>query len=401
MAQHINRLSATAVRAITKPGLHADGGGLYLSTTNGGKRWVFIFQWQGKRREMGLGSARSTTLARARELASQARAMVSEGIDPIAARASERAAAAAADPLGPPTFGEFSESYIDSVEDGWRNAKHRQQWRNSLQQHAGPLKSISVADIRTQDVLSVLQPIWLKIPETADRVRGRIEKVLNAAKAHGHRSPDSSNPAQWRGHLEVLLPKRQKLTRGHHAAMPYADVPAFWRTLEGRSATAARALAFLILTAARSGEVLGAKWGEIDGDLWIVPAERMKAGVQHSVALSGAAVAVLDSVAKRGTGDFIFAGQKGGQLSNMSMEMLLRRMDVGKCTVHGFRSAFKDWSLNHTEFPDEISEEALAHVVGSKVRRAYRRSEALDRRRALMEAWAEHVTGAEVKEQRR
>jgi integrase len=216
--------------------------------------------------------------------------------------------------------------------------------------------------------------------------------VLNAAKARGHRPQDSINPAQWRGHLEVLLPKRQRLTRGHHAAMPYQEVPLFWRRLADRPATAARALEYLILTAARSGEVLGAKWKEIDGNIWTVPAERMKAGLPHTVTLTPAAVAILESIGRGDPDAHVFRGLRGGALSNMAMEMLMRRMDAGHFTVHGFRSSFKDWALNHTEFPDEISEEALAHVVGSKVRRAYRRGEALERRRALMEAWATHVT---------
>lgn len=397
MGQQINRLSAGFVRTVTEPGLHADGAGLYLSTTNGGKRWVFVFRWEGRRREMGLGSARAIPLARARELATQARAMVAEGNNPIDARNAERAPAVEPEPDPIPAFGSFADSYIDSVEDGWRNPKHRQQWRNTIKQHAPKLADKSVATISTQDVLDVLQPIWLSIPETASRLRGRIEKILNAAKARGFRAQDSINPAQWRGHLEVLLPKRQRLTRGHHAAMPYAELPLFWRRLADRPASAARALEFLILTAARSGEVLGAKWGEISGDIWTVPANRMKAGVAHTVTLTPAAVRILDSIGRGEPEAAVFKGRAGGgHLSNMSLEMLMRRMDMGHFTVHGFRSAFKDWALNDTEFADEISEEALAHVVGSKVRRAYRRGEALSRRRALMEAWAAHVTTAPV-----
>ncbi|SLJ88346.1 tyrosine-type recombinase/integrase [Novosphingobium mathurense] len=395
MARHLNRLTVKQVQNAKKSGLLADGGGLYLSTTNGGRRWVYVFQWEGRRKEMGLGSANDVPLARARDKAAEARAMVADGINPIDARKAEQEAEREPDSV--PTFGSFADSYIASVEEGWRNEKHRQQWRNSLEQHASCLRDKSVADVTTEDVLAALQPIWLTIPETANRVRGRIEKVLNAAKARGYRSQDSINPALWRGHLEILLPKRQRLSRGHHAAMPYAELPLFCRKLADRPAIAARALEFLILTAARSGEVLGARWGEVDGNLWTVPAERMKAGFAHTVTLPPAAVEILDSIGRGAPDAPIFKGRgKRGELSIMTIPMLMRRMKVDRYTVHGFRSAFKDWALDCTEFPDEISEEALAHVVGSKVRRAYRRGEALDRRRALMEAWSSFVTTAPV-----
>jgi integrase len=394
MARLINRLSARTVETIKTPGLHADGGGLYLATTNGGRRWIFVFRWQGKRREMGLGSTRDISLARARELANNARALVAEGVDPIAARSTARAAAAAElEPERVTTFGSFTDSYISSVEDGWRNKVHRQQWRNSLRDHAAALRDLPIESIGTDDVLAVLQSIWLTKPETASRVRGRIEKILSAAKARGLRPRDSANPAQWRGHLDVLLPKRPRLSRGHHPAMPYAELPSFIRRLSDRPAMAARALHFLILNASRSGEVLGARWREIEGDRWIVPAERMKAGVAHTVTLSPEALRILEAIGAGKPDEYIFAGRSPTQpLSNMSMEMLLRRMGADAYTVHGFRSAFKDWALNCTEYPDEISEEALAHVIGSTVRRAYRRGEALDRRRKLMEAWADYLT---------
>jgi integrase len=289
------------------------------------------------------------------------------------------------------TFGAFAEEYIASVEDGWRNPIHRQQWRNSLRDHAKGLHSKPVSDIDTDDVLAALRPIWLTTPVTASRVRGRIEKILSAAKARGLRPRDAINPAQWKGHLDVLLPRQSSLSRGHHAAMPYAELPLFMRKLSDRPAVAARALEFLILTAARSGEVFGATWGEIEGDVWTVPAERMKTGLPHSVPLTGAAIEVLELIEPGGPEAPIFAGQRGGRLSNMAMTMLLRRMGLGHCTAHGFRSAFKDWAADCTEFPDEVSEEALAHIVGSKVRRAYRRGAALERRRKLMEAWAEYL----------
>jgi integrase len=394
MGRQINRLNARFVQTVKEPGQYADGGGLYLLTTNGGRRWIFLFRWQKKRCEMGLGSARDVSLAAARELAATARNQLRDNRNPVDVREAEKAAAAAQ----PPellTFGTYAEAYIASVEEGWRNDKHRQQWRNSLRDHAKPLADKPIADISTDDVLEVLRPIWRTIPETANRVRGRIEKILSAAKATGLRSRDSANPAQWRGHLDVLLPKRITLSRGHHAAMAYAEVPLLMRKLASRDATAARALEFLILNASRTSEVLGARWSEIHEDTWIVPADRMKAGIPHTVTLSAAAQALLEEVGRGAPNDFVFAGSKpNSRLSNMSMEMLLRRMKVENCTVHGFRSAFKDWAADCTETPDEISEEALAHIVGSKIRRAYRRGEALERRRALMEAWARYLGAA-------
>jgi integrase len=246
-----------------------------------------------------------------------------------------------------------------------------------------------VDTIITDDVLAVLKPIWQAKAETASRLRGRIEKVLDAAKAKGFR--DGENPARWRGHLDHLLPKPSKLERGHHAAMPYEDVAAFMGELRQREAMAARALEFCILTAARSGEVLGLRWSEVDLDkaLWTVPAERMKAGRTHRVPLCDGAVVILKQLAETGTGEFVFAGHKPGMpLSNMAMEMMLRRMKIENATVHGFRSSFRDWAGNVSSFPREVVETALAHVIGDKTEQAYRRSDALEKRRKLMEAWA-------------
>lgn len=394
MARTINRLNPKFVASVTAPGRYADGNGLYLVTKGGGRRWVFLYRWQGKHVEMGLGSAQDISLARARELAVEARSLLTTGANPVEARRIARHTATEPQQRDI-TFGDYAEQYIASVESGWRNPVHRQQWRNSLRDHAKNLKNLPVASIGTDDVLATLQPIWTKIPETADRVRGRIEKILNAAKARGLRDRDSINPAAWAGHLEVLLPRRRKLSRGHHAAMAYADIPAFTAALRERAATAAIALEFLILCAARTGEVIGAKRKEIHGNLWIIPAERMKAGVEHTVTLSDRALELIAELGPGKPDDYLFTWSTSKRpLSNMAMDMLLRRMNRKDCTVHGFRSAFKDWALNCTEFPDEISEEALAHIVGSKVRRAYRRGEALDRRRRLMVAWAEHCGSA-------
>jgi len=401
MARTLNRLTAREIGSIKTPGLHADGGGLYFSTLRGARRWVMVYQWQGKRRELGLGTYPSVSLARARELAFQARDQIAAGINPIDARRSERAPVAE-HPPSVLTFGKFAEDYIASVEEGWRNKVHRQQWRNSLRDHAAPLAAIPIDVVATDHILSVLQPIWLTKPETASRIRGRIEKILAAAKARGLRPRDAANPAQWRGHLDVLLPKQPRMVRGHHAAMPYSDLPTFMTRLAQRPAIAARALEFLIHTASRTSEVLGARWGEIDKDLWSIPADRMKAGVPHTVTLSMAAVGVLNQLkpADLDPDALVFPGQgASGALSNMSMEMLMRRMNVENATVHGFRSAFKDWAANCTEFPDELSEEALAHIVGNKVRRAYRRGAALDRRRKLMEAWSGFLTSSRALEE--
>src|SRR5271169_4149822 len=255
MARKINRLNARAVVTITKDGRHADGGGLYLSISpNGGRRWVFLYRWHGKRTEIGLGSARDVTLARARELATQARSNLAEGINPKDARRPSEGA----------TFGQCADRLIKAMRPSWRNGKHAAQWEMTLRDYAAPLRRLPVDKITTDDVLSVLKPIWNNKLETASRLRGRIERVLDAAKAQGLRGGE--NPARWRGHLDQLLPKRQRLTRGHHAAMNYAELPAFISDLQTRSASAASALEFAILTAARSGEVLGARFEEFDLD---------------------------------------------------------------------------------------------------------------------------------------
>jgi integrase len=271
---------------------------------------------------------------------------------------------------------------------GFRNEKHKAQWRMTLETYAAPLRSKPVNAITTDDVLVVLKPIWLEKAETASRLRGRIEKVLDAAKAKGHR--EGENPARWRGHLDHLLPRPSKLTRGHHAAMPYEAVPVFVGRLHERKATAALALEFCILTAARTGEVLGARWSEIDFEkkLWTVPATRMKAGREQRVPLSRRAVSILESLGNPKLGEYVFPSQRADQpMSSMAMEMMLRRMKVQDATVHGFRSSFRDWAGNESSFPREIIEGALAHVIGDKAEQAYRRGDALEKRRKLMDAW--------------
>jgi integrase len=375
----LGKLTARKVET-AKPGKYGDGDGLQLSVAStGAKKWVLRFLWQGKAREMGLGSFPEVGLAEAREKAIAARRLARSGIDPIAERKQDNRV---------PTFGELADEVVIEQSKGFRNEKHRAQWKMTLEIYAGPLRAKAVDAITTEDVLGVLKPIWSTKAETASRVRGRIERVLNAAKAKGHRSGE--NPAAWRGHLENLLPRRQKLARGHHAAMPYADVPAFVAHLRERQATAALTLEFAILTAARSGEVLGARWPEIelDAKVWTIPPERMKAGREHRVPLSERAVMILNKMNEARIGDYVFPGSVGNRpLSVMAMDMVLRRMgqDV---TVHGFRSSFRDWAGNETHFPRELAEHALAHVMGDKAEQAYRRSDALEKRRPLMTAWA-------------
>jgi integrase len=277
------------------------------------------------------------------------------------------------------------------LSQGFRNEKHKAQWKMTLRVYADPLRAKPVDKIETTDVLAVLRPIWQTKPETASRVRGRIERILNAVKAKTYRTGE--NPAAWRGHLENLLPKQSRLSRGHHGAIPYKDLPGFVASLRERKAVAAMALEFAILTAGRSGEVLGARWSEIDLDekVWTIPTERMKAAREHRVPLSDRAVEIIINMGEAKVSEFVFPGHRAGRpLSVMALEMVLRRMGVENATVHGFRSAFRDWAGNETLFARELAEHALAHVVGDKVEQAYRRSDALARRRELMCAWALH-----------
>jgi integrase len=382
VTRQINRLNARAVATLTENGRHADGGGLYLSISpNGGRRWVFLYRWHGKPTEIGFGSARDVKLARARELAKDARGRLAEGINPKQARR----------PLEGATFGECADRLIAAMRPSWRSSKHAAQWETSLREHAAPLRRLPVHAIMTDDVLSVLKPLWNEKQETASRLRGRIERVLDAAKAQGLRCGE--NPARWRGHLDQLLPQRQRLARGHHAAMGHDKVPAFVGDLQSREGTAAPALEFTILKAARMGEVLGARWDEFDLEraVWTVPAHRMKGGREHRVPLSARAIAIVKSLRHADGGEFVFAGHKPGKpLSGEALRMVLRRMKVHGVTVHGFRSAFRDWAAECTGFSNEVCEAALAHVIENKTEAAYRRSDLFEKRRKLMEAWASY-----------
>ena len=392
MATKLNRLTARQVAAIKKPGRHADGGNLYLKVeASGAKRFVFFYRFQGRQREAGLGSASSISLAKARELAAEMREQLAGGIDPIEARRHGQAARA-----GRMTFGEAAERLIAARESSWRSSIHRRQWVRTLGTHAASLADLPADTVSTAHVIAVLEPVWRAVPETAQRLRGRIEMVLDFARVHGAMSADTPNPARWKGHLEHLLPKRQKLTRGHHAAMPYRDLPEFMSRLQDDPSISQMALAFAILTAARTGEVLGSRWSEIDlaSATWTVPANRMKAGREHVTPLSEPALAILATLASICESDFVFPGQRRGKpLSAMALALVLRSMGV-KTTTHGFRSSFRDWAGDQTDFPREIAEAALAHVVGSDVERSYRRSAALEKRRELMRHWAEFIAPA-------
>ena len=392
-----NALTALKVKT-AKPGRHADGGGLQLLVKESGARsWVYRYMIARKSRDLGLGPAAgigAISLADVRYMANALRVKVKAGIDPLSERqrqAAEALAAAQSTKVAGITFKAVAEAYITVHKSSWRNAKHRQQWENTLATFAYPvIGDLPIAEIDTPHVLKIVEPIWQEKTETASRLRGRIEIILDSAKARGYRQGE--NPARWRGHLAQILPARKKLSRGHHKAMPYDAIPAFIEQLRQREAVAARALEFCILTAARTGEVVGATWSEIDLEkaVWTVPAERMKAGKEHRVPLSPRALEIL-ALRQGLQGERCFAGLKGETLSSMAMAMLLRRMkqDV---TVHGFRSAFRDWAAECTGYPYEVAEIALAHTIGSAVERAYRRGDLFEKRRGLMVDWAWHCS---------
>ena len=384
------RLSARTVETVAKPGRHADGQGLYLVVDpSGARRWLYLFRMGGKLKEMGLGGYPAVGLAKARERAQMAREVRAEGLNPIDERRAARS-------FGSQTFGMVADQYVQDLSPQWKSDKHVYQWTATLTNDAADLRSVPIDQVDTEAVLRVLRPIWSTKPETASRLRGRIERVLDAAKAKGLRTGE--NPARWRGHLDHLLPKRQKLTRGHHAALPFAQISSFMARLRTRGGDAALALEFLILTAARTSEVRDARWEEIDLQtrVWTIPAERMKGGKPHRVPLTENVLAILDKL--EGGSGLLFKGTalKGRKategeraLSNGAMERVLDRMKID-VTVHGFRSTFRDWAGEATNFPRELAEAALAHTVGDEVERAYRRGDALEKRRPLMEAWAEY-----------
>ncbi|WP_420395794.1 tyrosine-type recombinase/integrase [Nioella sp.] len=379
-------LSARKVETAA-PGRHGDGRGLFLYVkASGARSWVLRYQVMGKRHDLGLGAYPEVSLAMARDRALQARRMIQEGEDPIAKKRQAK----------PKTFKDAALELIESKRPGWKNAKHAAQWTSTLEAYVFPsLGRMQVARIETADVMGVLKPIWTAKPETANRVRQRIEAVLDYASALGIRTGE--NPARWRGHLDHLLPKPTKVKAvKHHPALPHAEIAEFMADLSGRTGVAARALAFTILTAARSGETRGATWAEIDLDakLWTIPAGRMKAGKEHRVPLTPEALACLGP--KRDHAALIFGSEAklGKPISDMSMTAVLRRMGRDTITVHGFRSTFRDWAGETTGFPREVIEAALAHGIKDKAEAAYARSDLSDKRRRLMEAWANRATAA-------
>ena len=392
MARGIQRLSALRVEKLKDPGYYADGAGLWLQVTpSGTKSWIFRFMLNGRAREMGLGSLNTFGLAEARAKAADCRKLLHDGIDPIEARNAARAVAdlASAKTL---TFDQCADAYIASHRAGWKNGKHADQWENTLRDYVSPVfGSIPVSTVDTALVMKALErdKLWTTKSETASRLRGRIESVIDWATARGYRQGE--NPARWKGHLDQLLPARSKVAKvEHHAALPYSEIGGFFATLKEQEGIAVKALEFAILTAARTGEVIGAKWGEIDfkAKAWTVPPERMKAKKEHRAPLCDRAIRILDELHQVRQGDFIFPGRReSSSLSNMAMLQLLKRMGRPDLTVHGFRSTFRDWAAEQTNYPREVAEMALAHTVGDKVEAAYRRGDLFEKRRRMMEEW--------------
>ncbi len=391
MPKKAKDLSALEVSRLTAPGHHAVGGvsGLYLYVLDTGARsWVLRIMVGEKRRHMGLGGYPDVPLAQAREKARAAKAEVSQGVDPIGKRI-EQASQLKAQQATQKTFEEAARTYIETHEKTWKNPKHRAQWGSTLKTYAFPhIGSLLVKDIDQEHVLKVLQPIWTTKTETASRLRGRIESVLDWAATRKYRSGE--NPARWRGHLQKLLPAPSKIQEvANHKAVPYEDIARFMADLRTREGMAARALEFAILCASRSGEVRGALWSEIDQDkaLWIIPAKRMKAGKEHRVPLSTAAVKLLEALPRSDRIDVVFAGSNGLPLSDMALTAVMRRMEVD-AVPHGFRSTFRDWAGDCTDHRRDVAEFALAHKLSDEVEAAYRRGDALEKRRRMMEDWA-------------
>jgi integrase len=406
--RQIGKLPAVALQKEMKPGMHADGGGLYLQVTkSGAKSWIFRFMINGRARAMGLGPLHTVSLAKARTKARECRELRLDGIDPIevgrARRTKERLAAATA-----MTFRQCAEAYIKAHKAGWKNGKHSKQWPSTLEAYVYPVfGDLPVQSVDIGLIMKVLEPIWNGKPETASRVRGRIESILDWARARNYR--DGENPARWKGHLDQLLPRKSKVARAvrqakgkseHHPAMPYEDLSGFVTELRERTEVSAKALEFTILTVKRTVEVIGARWPEISvsDKLWTIPPGRMKGEREHRVPLSDDALAVIEGMRPISSGDpngLIFPGAKKGKgLGNMAMLKLLQsHMGHPEVTVHGFRSTFRDWAAERTNFPNEVAEMALAHMVNDKVEAAYRRGDLFDKRRQLMDSWARYCTG--------
>lgn len=400
MAMQVERLTTKGVEGKRKPGYHSDGAGLYLQVSgSGSKSWVFRYSLKtlsssGKpmSREMGLGAYPTISLLQARQKAAEQRKLLDQGVDPIDARNALRIQETL-DQGRSKSFADCATAYIEAHRDGWRNAKHSAQWTSTLETYANPvIGTLPVQAVDTGLVLRVLEPIWKTKTETATRVRSRMELVLDWAKVRGYR--DGDNPARWRGHLDKMFPKRTKVAPvEHHQALPYADIGALMKALRSRDGLSPKALEFIILTAARVSEAVNAKWDEIDFQrkLWVVPAGRMKAHREHRVPLSDAATKLLKSLKEDKQSDFVFPGWKiKTPLTGAACLKLLHDMDRNDLTTHGFRSTFRDWAAEQTSFPSRIAEAALAHVVGDKTEAAYQRGDLLEKRRLLMQAWADY-----------
>jgi integrase len=390
----LNRLSTLTVSRTKRPGMYADGGGLYLRVAEGGsKQWIYRYVTNGRCRDMGIGPCHVLTLAEARERARTASKLRLDGIDPIDHKRTQRVAAATA-AAKIMTFKQCAEGFIRDNESDWTNPKHRKDWEGSLIRHVYPaLGDLPVALIDTPLVLKVIKPLWARVPETASRVRGRIESVLGWATVHHYREGD--NPARWQNHLEQVLPTVASIN--HHAALPYAQVADFVAKLRKETSVTARCLEFIALTAARLNEAAATTWTEIDLETrtWTVPAKRTKAGKktgkQHKVPLSDAAIAILKDMLAIRRSDYIFPGQKEGRpIGHNALWEMAKRASGADITVHGLRSTFKDWASECTSFPNEVSEMALGHTIRSAVEKAYRRGDLFEKRRRLMDAWAEY-----------
>lgn len=392
MSHTLYKLSAVKVRAATEPGIYGDGGGLWLQVSKGGaKSWIFRYNFAGKRHEMGIGSCKTIDLAEARDKARACRQALLDKRDPLAERKAVHAERAVTQAKRI-TFDECAAAYIAAHRSSWRNAKHAAQWESTLATYASPVIGVlPVADVDTGLIVKVLSPIWTEKTETATRLRGRIESILDWAATSKFRHDE--NPARWRGHLENLLANPNKVAPvKNHPALPWREIAVFMAQLRERPGVAPRAIEFAILTACRSGEVRGARWSEFDlhAKLWTIPAERMKAGKEHRVPLSIGVMALLAAIER--LGDVVFTGRdKESIMSDMSLTAVLRRMGRGDITVHGFRSTFRDWCAEHegNSFSREVCEHALAHSLPDKVEAAYRRGDLLDKRVTLMQAWSD------------
>jgi integrase len=400
LAKVIRKLSAIFVGRVSDAGMYPDGGGLYLQVTSAGaKSWIYRYEQAGREHAMGLGSLSVVSLSDARAQADECRRLRQQRIDPIEHRKNARVQLVQ-DQAKNVSFSEASERYIASHSAGWRNAKHNAQWANTIATYAKPvIGSLPVQVIDTRLIMNVLTPIWNEIPETASRLRGRIENILDWAKVNELRVGE--NPARWRGHLDKLLPRKSKVRPVvHHPALPFTAIPEFIPKLLTQKGISAHALEFTILNAARTSETIGAVWKEIDvgSKTWTIPANRMKGGVEHSVPLSSRSLDILRKMrTENPDGEFVFPGTRHGKpLSNMAMAKLLKRMEYSDITVHGFRSTFSDWAGETTNFPDDVIEMSLAHQIEGKVKAAYRRGVLFQKRRRLLATWAEYCSSEKV-----